>query len=78
MMAGMKTVRVALLAAAALVAIAAPAGAATPVLASQKYQWYYWAAPILVLAGVAAVVGLSGGYVKKVIIPKYRGRKVQE
>ena len=44
MMAAMKTVRVALLAAAALVAVAAPAGAATPVLANQKL-------PVVLLGG---------------------------
>ncbi len=78
MMAGMKPVRVALLVGAAVLLAAAPAGATTSVLATQEYQWYYWAAPILVVAGLFAILALSGGYVKNVLIPKYRGRKVPE
>jgi hypothetical protein len=78
MMAGMKTVRVALVAGIGVLIAAAPAGAATPMLASQKYQWYYWTAPILALSGVGMIFFLSGGYIMKVLFPKYRGRKVKE
>jgi hypothetical protein len=78
MMTGMKTARVALTAAVGVLAVAAPAGAATPVVASQKYQWFYWLAPIIAIAVVFAVIALSGGYIMKVLFPKYRGRKVKE
>jgi hypothetical protein len=48
------------------------------VLADQKYQWFWWLAPLLVL-GVLVVIGmLSGGYVRKVLIPRVKGRRVEE
>jgi hypothetical protein len=78
MMAGVKTVRVALLVAVGVLAVAAPAGAATPVVATQEYQWFYWLAPILTIGAILAIVAVSGGYVKKVLLLKYRGRKVKE
>jgi hypothetical protein len=48
------------------------------VLGNAAYPWFYWAAPILAVSGVMIILMLSGGYVKKVIFPKYRGRKVEE
>jgi hypothetical protein len=48
------------------------------VLADQKYQWFWWLAPLLVL-GVLLTIGLlSGGYVRKVLIPRIKGRRVEE
>ena len=76
MMAGMKTVRLATLSAAGLLVFASPAGASTPVLAGE--MWFYWLAPILTLSAVGLVFNLWGGYIRKVLIPKYRGRKVQD
>ena len=78
MMAVMRAVRAAALAAVVLVVAAAPAGASPPVLGDQNYAWFYWAAPILAVSGVLMIVALSGGYLRKVLFPKYRGRKVQE
>jgi len=77
MMRAVKAVRVLGLAGALLVAAAGPAGA-TPVLADQKYQWFYWLAPILVISVIGMILFLSGGYITKVLLPKYRGRKVKE
>ena len=77
MMAAMRGLRVATFAAAIVLLAAAPAGATT-VVADQQYQWFYWVAPILGVSAVGFVVALWGGYVKKVLIPKYRGRKVRE
>jgi hypothetical protein len=77
MMARVKLVRLGVLTSAALVVLAAPAGAST-VLANQKYQWFYWVAPILTLSAVGLILMLWGGYIKKVLFLKYRGRKVQE
>jgi hypothetical protein len=48
------------------------------VLADQKYQWFWWLAPILVLSVLAVIGLLSGGYVRKVLIPRYKGRRVEE
>jgi len=76
MMAGVKTVRLAVLSAAGLLVFALPAGASTPVVAGE--MWFYWLAPILTVSVVGFVVSLWGGYIRKVLFPKYRGRKVQD
>jgi hypothetical protein len=46
-------------------------------LADQQYQWFYWIAPILALSFLGIVVMLSVGYVRKVLIPRYRGKRVE-
>jgi hypothetical protein len=46
-------------------------------LADSQYQWFYWIAPILALSFLAIVVMLSVGYVRKVLIPRYRGKRVE-
>jgi hypothetical protein len=74
----MRLARLGVLAALGLFAVAAPAGASTPVLGTQMYPWFYWLAPILALSGVALILMLWGGYIVKVLFPKYRGRKVKE
>jgi len=47
------------------------------VLADSQYQWYYWIAPILFVSILGLVVLLSMGYIKKVLLPKYRGKRVE-
>jgi hypothetical protein len=37
-------------------------------------QWFYWIAPLLMLAVIAMIGGLLIGYYVKVLRPKYRGR----
>ena len=76
MMAGVKTVRLVSLTAVGLLGFAAPAGASTPIVAG--YMWYYWLAPILTVSAVGMVLSLWSGYIRKVLLPKYRGRKVQD
>jgi hypothetical protein len=44
-----------------------------PSLAATR-QWFYWIAPVLMLACVAMIGGLVVGYYMKVLRPKYRGR----
>jgi hypothetical protein len=73
-----KTVRLVWLTAVALLLAAAPAGASTTVLANSRYQWFWWLAPILAGSFVLMLIALTGGYIKKILIPKYRGRKVVE
>ena len=46
-------------------------------LADDQYQWFYWLAPILALSFVGIVVMLSVGYIRKVLIPRYRGKRVE-
>jgi uncharacterized membrane protein YphA (DoxX/SURF4 family) len=52
---------------------AAPAGAA-PVLASDRYKWFYWIGPLLMVGAVLFLVALGVGYYIRVVRPKYRGR----
>jgi hypothetical protein len=65
------------LSAIALLLFAVPAGAATPALANSRYQWFWWLAPILAGSFVLTLLMLGGGYIKKILIPKYRGRKAE-
>jgi len=46
-------------------------------LASAQYAWFYWLAPILTISFVAMAIGLSRGYIRKVLIPRYRGKRVE-
>jgi hypothetical protein len=47
------------------------------VLADEQYQWFYWLAPILALSFLGIAVMLSVGYIRKVLIPRYRGKRVE-
>jgi hypothetical protein len=47
-------------------------------IADSQYPWFFWAAPLLFLAALGTVLALSGGYIKRVLFPKYRGRRVEE
>ena len=73
----MKTVRLVWLSVIAFLLFAVPAGAATPALANSRYQWFWWLAPILAVSFILMLLMLGGGYVKKILIPKYRGRKAE-
>ena len=48
------------------------------ILADDKYKWYYWAGPLLGLSFLGIIAMLSSGYIKKVLLPKYRGKRVEE
>ena len=76
MMAGVQTVRLAWITATGLLVFAAPAGATTPIVAG--HMWFYWLAPILTVSAAGLIVMLWGGYIRKVLFPKYRGRRVQD
>jgi len=77
MMAGVRVIRAAVLATVGVLVAASPAGATT-VVATQEYPWFYWAAPILAGAALLMIFALWGGYIRKILIPKYRGRKVRD
>ena len=47
-------------------------------LANSRYQWFWWIAPILAVSFILVLLMLGFGYVKKILLPKYRGRKVVE
>ena len=46
------------------------------VLANEQYQWFWWLAPILAVSVLLVIGLLCGGYVRKVLIPRVKGRRV--
>ncbi len=56
-------------------AVPAPAG---PVLANDRYKWFYWVGPLLMLGAVVFLIALGVGYYIRVLRPKYRGRPVNK
>jgi hypothetical protein len=56
---------------------AAPAGAG-PVLADDRYKWFYWVGPLLMLGAILFLIALGVGYYVRVLRPKYRGRPVNK
>ena len=54
-----------------------PGGPALNVLANDQYLWFWWIAPILVVSVLAVIGLLSGGYIRKVLIPRVKGRRVE-
>ena len=48
------------------------------VFADEQFKWFYWIAPILAFSFIMVVAMLSFGYARKVLFPKYRGRRVEE
>jgi hypothetical protein len=66
---------VAALAASLLVVLAAPATAATTVVADDTYKWFYWIGPILALSFLGWLVMMAVGYYVRVLRPKWRGQK---
>jgi hypothetical protein len=51
--------------------------AAVLLLADDQYKWFWWIAPILVLSTLVIIGMLSGGYIRKVLIPRVKGRRVE-
>jgi len=61
---------------ASLVAVlSAPAAAATPVVADQRFQWFYWIGFALALSFVGWLVLMAVGYYVRVLRPKWRGQR---
>jgi cyanate permease len=58
-----------------LAAVAAPAAAATPVLADEQFKWFYWIGFILAASLVLWLLATLVGYYLRVIRPKHRGRE---
>jgi hypothetical protein len=56
---------------------AVPAGAG-PVLADDRYKWFYWIGPLLLLGAVLYFLVLGVGYYIRVVRPKYRGKPVRK
>jgi hypothetical protein len=56
---------------------AAPVGAG-PVVAADRYKWFYWVGPLLMIGAVLFLLALGVGYYIRVLRPKYRGRPVNK
>jgi hypothetical protein len=52
-------------------------GRTVHVLASDQYQWFWWIAPILTVVTLLTIGLLSGEYLRRVIIPRVKGRRVE-
>jgi hypothetical protein len=61
-----------------LVGGAGPASANPIVVGTDAYKWYYWIGPLLVASFLLLVLALTFGYTRKVLMPKYRGRRIEE
>ena len=59
----------------ALTALATPAAAATPVLANEKFKWFYWIGFVLAASLALWLLATAVGYYLRVIRPKHRGRE---
>ena len=59
----------------ALATLAPPAGAATPVLANEKFKWFYWIGFVLAASLALWLLATAVGYYIRVIRPKHRGRE---
>jgi uncharacterized membrane protein YkvI len=62
----------------ALIGVTAVPAGAGPVLAAERYKWFYWVGPLLMLGAVLFLVALGIGYYIRVLRPKYRGRPVSK
>jgi zinc transporter ZupT len=72
-----RLVPISVLSATALVLLASPAGAATaaPVLANEKFKWFYWIGFALVASLALWLLATAVGYYVRVLRPKWRGRQ---
>jgi hypothetical protein len=75
-----KIVRIAALtlATVAVLGVAAVPAGAGPVLAADRYKWFYWIGPLLMVAAVLFLLALGAGYYIRVLRPKYRGKPVNK
>jgi hypothetical protein len=72
-----RTVALSVVVLAALCVAATPAGAA-PMLADDRYKWFYWVGPLLLIGSILFLLALGVGYFMRVLRPKYRGRPVRK
>jgi len=62
----------------AVIGLGAVPAAAGPVLANDRYKWFYWVGPLLMLGAVVFLIALGVAYYIRVLRPKYRGRPVNK
>jgi hypothetical protein len=46
------------------------------VIADEQFKWFYWLGPILGVACLGMLLNMSVNYLRKVVIPRSRGRRV--
>ena len=46
-------------------------------LADDQFKWFYWLGPILGFSFLAMLLSMSSGYIRKILLPKHRGRRVE-
>ncbi len=43
-----------------------------------RYKWFYWVGPLLMIGAILFLLALGVGYYVRVLRPKYRGRPVNK
>ena len=61
-----------------VIGLSAVHAGAGPVLANDRYKWFYWVGPLLMLGAILFLIALGVGYYIRVLRPKYRGRPVNK
>ena len=46
-------------------------------LADDQFKWFYWLGPILGVGFLLMLLAMSSTYLRKVLLPKHRGRRVE-
>ncbi|MEX0665064.1 MAG: hypothetical protein WD598_09905 [Acidimicrobiia bacterium] len=47
------------------------------IFADDQFKWFYWLSFFLAGGFLLMVLSLCVGYVRKIMLPKYRGRRVE-
>ena len=46
-------------------------------LADDQFKWFYWLGPLLAVGFLLMLLSMSSGYVRKILLPRLRGRRVE-
>ncbi len=46
-------------------------------IADEQFKWFYWLGPLLGAGCLLMLLNMSVTYVRKVVIPRSRGRRVE-
>ena len=46
-------------------------------LADDQFKWFYWLGFLLLAGFGLSLVSMGVGYARKILLPKYRGRRVE-
>jgi len=45
--------------------------------ADDQFKWFYWLGPLLAVGFLGMLLSMSSGYVRKILLPRLRGRRVE-